>query len=78
MMFICKHIIKDKDTVMIAPQAYKLKCPKCGYSKTVKPKSDVLNPTDMLKVCPKCKVAMKREELSGLSKLFGNLFSLSK
>lgn len=59
---------------MIAPQPYKLKCPQCGYSKTIRPKSDVLNPTDMLKICPKCKVAMERVELSGLSKAFWNLF----
>jgi len=56
------------------PKAYKLKCHKCGYSKIVRPKSDALNPIDMLSICPKCEVHMKREELSGVSKLFANIF----
>ncbi len=59
---------------MVAPQPYKLKCQKCGYSKTVRPKSDVLNPADMLSICPKCKVGMQREELSGVSKLLADIF----
>jgi Zn finger protein HypA/HybF involved in hydrogenase expression len=59
---------------MIQPKPYKLKCPNCNYSKTVCPKSDVLNPMDMLSVCPKCKVQIKREELSGISKLFADIF----
>ena len=59
---------------MIQPKPYKLKCKECGYSKTVRPNSDVLNPMDMLSICPKCKVQMEREELSGISKLFADIF----
>ena len=59
---------------MIQPKPYKLVCPKCGYSKNVNPKSDVLNPADMLSICPKCSVAMERKELDGISKLFNDIF----
>lgn len=61
---------------MVQPKSYKLKCQKCGYSKTVHPQSDALNPTDMLSICPKCQVKMDREELSGISKLFADSSSI--
>ena len=57
---------------MIAPQPFKYKCPQCGYTKVVKPKSDVINPIDMLNICPKCKSKMDKSELSLLDKLFNN------
>ena len=56
---------------MIQPQPFKYVCPKCGYTKVVKPKSDVLNPMDMLDICPKCKSKMERKELGLLDKLLG-------
>lgn len=49
---------------MIQPQPFKYLCPKCGYSKTVKPKSDVLNPLDFISTCPKCNSKMERKELN--------------
>jgi len=55
---------------MIAPQPFKFKCPQCGFSKVVKPKSDVVNPMDMMNICPECKSQMKKVPLSLLDKLF--------
>lgn len=59
---------------MIQPQPFKFVCPKCGYSKTVKPKSDVLNPMDMMDICPKCKSKMEKKELNA----FDNITSIFK
>lgn len=61
---------------MIAPQPFIFECPKCGYSKIVKPKSDVINSIEMMGICPKCKTKMERKELDGLSKIFWNLFTI--
>ena len=55
---------------MIAPRPFKYKCPKCGYSKIVKPKSDALNPLDYISECPKCKSKMDRVELNTVEKIF--------
>jgi Zn finger protein HypA/HybF involved in hydrogenase expression len=55
---------------MVKPQPFKFKCSQCGYSKVVKPKSDVINPIDMNNICPKCKSKMERETLNSLDKLF--------
>ena len=49
---------------MIQPQPFKYLCPKCGYSKTVKPKSDVLDSIDFISTCPKCNTQMERKELN--------------
>lgn len=49
---------------MIQPSSFKFVCPKCNYSKTVKPKSDVLNPIDFISTCPKCNSKMERKELN--------------
>ncbi len=57
---------------MIQPKPFKFACPKCGYSKVVKPKSDVLNPLDMMGACPKCKTKMERKELN----VFDNITSI--
>ena len=54
----------------IAPKPFKYKCPKCGYSKVVRPESDDLNPIDWFDICPKCKTKMKRKELSFIDKIF--------
>lgn len=51
---------------MIQPQPFKLVCPKCGYSKVVKPKSDALNPMDMMSKCPKCGEKMERSNTNVL------------
>ena len=49
---------------MIQAKPFKYKCPECGYSKVVKPKSDVVNPMDFLSTCPKCKTAMQKVSLN--------------
>lgn len=54
---------------MIQPQPYKFVCPKCGYSKIVKPKSDALNPTDMFSICPQCEAKMEKKRLNGLDQV---------
>jgi Zn finger protein HypA/HybF involved in hydrogenase expression len=54
---------------MIQPKPFKYKCPKCGYTKVVKPKSDALNPIDILMTCPKCKSDMDKVDLSFFDKL---------
>ena len=55
---------------MIAPQPFKFVCPKCGYTKVVKPKSDALNPMDFMSTCPKCTAKMNKKPLGFLDKLF--------
>ena len=55
---------------MIKPKPFKFVCPKCAYSKVVKPQSDVLNIMDMMNICPKCKAIMERKELNLFDKLF--------
>lgn len=55
---------------MIAPQPFKYKCTECGYSKVVKPKSDVINPLDINNICPKCKAEMNRENLNIIDRIF--------
>ena len=52
----------------IQPKPYRLKCPKCGYSKRVQLSGDVLpsKPSDILamsRTCPICKSTMERKEL---------------
>jgi len=54
---------------MIKPIPHKLKCPSCGYSKVISPKSDVVNPTDFMGTCPKCKTMMGKTELNRVEKL---------
>ena len=58
---------------MIKPRPFKFVCPKCGYSKTVSPKSDVLSPSDFNDACPKCKTKMDKKELSAMDKLINKL-----
>jgi ribosomal protein S27AE len=55
----------------IAPKPFKWVCPKCGYSKTITPKSDTLNPIDMINTCPKCSEKMVRKEVGALDILKG-------
>jgi len=54
---------------MIQPPPFKLKCPKCGYSKIVRPKSDALNPMEMIGYCPKCNTELERKELNFLDNI---------
>ena len=51
----------------IKPNPYKLVCLKCGFSKVVAPKSDVLTMKDlkdMNPVCSKCGEEMEKEKLN--------------
>ncbi len=56
------------------PKPFKFVCPKCGYSKTVRPKSDTLNPMDLVSVCPKCDMPIEKTSLSATENLLGKLF----
>ena len=38
----------------VKPSPFTLRCPKCGWKKTVAPQSDVLSPGDFLRKCEKC------------------------
>lgn len=58
----------------VKPNPYKFVCPSCGYTKVVSPKSDVLNPVDLISICPKCKGKMERKSLN----LLDDIFSLFK
>lgn len=55
---------------MVKPLPYKVKCPKCGYSRIIKPKSDVMIEEAVLTICPICKCGMTREELNFVDKFF--------
>ena len=55
---------------MISPQAFKLKCSKCGYTKIIKPKSDVVDILDINTYCPECNTKMKKVSLNIFDKVF--------
>lgn len=57
----------------IKPSPYKMVCPKCGYSKIVRPKSDCLDIRDVFSKCPKCNLDMERKPLNILDNFFGVL-----
>jgi len=46
----------------IPPKPFLLICPNCGYTKTITPKSDVINLADFLSLCPKCGKRLERRE----------------
>ncbi len=57
----------------VKPNSYKLVCKKCGFTKIVAPKSDCLNPKDLMamsSICSKCGEQMERKELDKLDTLF--------
>ena len=57
----------------VKPNPYRLVCPKCGFSKVVTLKSDVLSPKDLIEmsqVCSKCKEQMERKDLNKLDDIF--------
>ena len=54
----------------VTPRPFKYKCPKCGYSKIVRPKSDVINPIEWDNTCPKCQAAMESKELNIIEQVF--------
>jgi len=59
---------------MIAPGVCRLKCPKCGRSKIVHSKSDVLGAEDIVAhICPHCEVDMEPEPMGLLGALLGRI-----
>jgi Zn finger protein HypA/HybF involved in hydrogenase expression len=58
---------------MIPPKPYKLKCTKCGYTKIIKPKSDVLPSLDFITTCPKCRGKVVKCDLNLVDKIITNL-----
>jgi rubredoxin len=58
---------------MIPQQPFKWVCPKCGYSKTVTPKSDVINSLDLINTCPKCGSKMEKKDVGVFDILKGLL-----
>ncbi|MEA1954710.1 MAG: hypothetical protein U9O24_10000 [Campylobacterota bacterium] len=59
---------------MIKPNPFRYKCPKCDYSKTIRPKSDVLDPRDFMNTCPKCGTTMDKISLNEIEKFLGKIF----
>lgn len=57
---------------MIQPNPYKFVCLKCGYSKTIVPKSDAIDPKDIINYCFKCNCVMEKKELNAWDKLTTN------
>ncbi len=57
------YILLYKGLLMFLPVVFKFKCPKCGYSKIIKQKSDVINPLAIITTCPKCASEMEEIEL---------------
>ena len=63
----------------VRPNPYKLVCQKCGFSKIVAPKSDCLNPKDLMAMsplCSKCDEKMERRAVDKFS--LANLFNIFK
>ena len=61
----------------VQPKPYKLVCPKCGFTKIVAPKSDCLNPKDLMamsSICSKCGEQMERKDKN----ILDNVFSMFK
>ena len=63
----------------IKPNPYKLVCSKCGFSKVVAPKSDVLSAKDLVAmspVCKKCGEKMERRSVDKLDSVIDSLFGI--
>lgn len=63
----------------VKPNPYKLVCQKCGFSKVVAPKSDVLSPKDLVAmnpICSKCGEKMERKSVDKFS--LTNIFNIFK
>ncbi|RLA74395.1 MAG: hypothetical protein DRG11_04965 [Epsilonproteobacteria bacterium] len=51
------------------PKPYKVRCEKCNYSTTVRPRSDCLDPKDLTKqICPTCKLIMPQVPMNLLDR----------
>ena len=63
----------------IKPNPYKLVCPKCGFSKKKKKKSDALSPKDLVamsNICKKCGEKMERKSVDKLDSVIDSLFGM--
>ncbi len=56
---------------MIRPRPFKVKCPKCGKTKIIAPKSDALLGCEFSPICEKCNVPMQRCKFDFFDKLLG-------
>ena len=62
------------------PRPFKMKCPKCSYSKIIQLSRDTLDVTDMIEIskkCPYCSVKMERVEMNLFDKIFNIKFKKS-
>lgn len=48
----------------IKPKPFLAKCPKCGNTTMITPKSDVINPIEIFPRCESCGEAMKKIDLA--------------
>ena len=66
---------------MIKPLPFIIKCPQCGWSKTIYPKSDVMDMSWGIKyiTCPQCGAETTREtnteSLTDVFKIVKNIFN---
>lgn len=59
----------------IKPKSFLAKCPKCGKTKLISPKSDALSPLEVVPMCEKCKTPMTRLHTKSISDFLKGLFS---
>ncbi|EPZ2626741.1 hypothetical protein ACXLT2_000006 [Campylobacter coli] len=63
---------------MIRPMPFKKVCKKCGYSKVIAPKSDVMPFSGDVFTCPKCKETLQIKNTNALEMVLGALFGVFK
>ncbi|TXE88133.1 hypothetical protein FPD38_04670 [Campylobacter volucris] len=63
---------------MIRPMPFKKVCKKCGYSKVIVPKSDVMPFMGDVFTCPKCKKPLQRKNANALEMAFSTILSAFK
>ncbi|MBT0815257.1 hypothetical protein [Campylobacter lari] len=63
---------------MIRPMPFKKVCKKCGYSKVIVPKSDVMSFSGEIFSCPKCKEHLQRKNANALEITFGTILNAFK
>ena len=60
---------------MIAPKPFIAICKKCGRTRLIVPKSDVINPSEISPSCDKCGASMSKK---GTDELIGTLADIGK
>ncbi|MBF7041912.1 hypothetical protein IY971_00560 [Campylobacter volucris] len=63
---------------MIRPMPFKKVCKKCGYSKLITPKSDVMPFVGDIFTCPKCKEPLQRKNANALEIALGTILGAFK